>query len=153
METFTYIPILLLAVAVPFFGMMLHNALAAARNRVRAAWGELDAALQRRYAFAADLPALAAARDRCAANHGPVSARERDEREFVVALRAAVAAQPALRADLAPVEAAIRQASQTYNAAAHAYRRKCGAFPHAIVASLFGFHPPASFEVEPVLAA
>ncbi len=151
MEIFAYIPILLIAVAVPFFAMMAHNTLVAARNQTREAWGALDAALQRRYAFAAGFPELGALRDRCAANHGSISGRARDEREFVAALRSAIAADPERRAELAPLENSIQSSQRTYNEALRSYRRKCESLPGSLVASLFGFHPGAAFEVEPAI--
>ncbi|HEY8899041.1 MAG TPA: LemA family protein [Chthoniobacterales bacterium] len=148
MESLFYIPILLLAVAIPFLGIVFHNHLTAARNRTREAWAALDAALRARHDFVADLAEVAGPRERCRANRGPISTRARDEREFVAAMRTAIATRPELLAPLGPIEDAIRSASQDYDAAAKNYRRRCETFPHSILAALSGFQSPALFEVE-----
>lgn len=155
-----------------------YNRFVEQRQLVRDAWANVDTELQRRAdlvpnlvatvrAYAAHeravLDEVTEARSRAVADHVGVDDRAADEQRLAGALRhlfAVVEGYPELRAssqflalqqELAATEDRIQAARRFHNANVRDLNRRVESVPSNLVASAFGFHREAYFEVEPVL--
>lgn len=161
-------------VAIVGIGVVTFNELVVARNRVRAAWSDLEVALQRRHDLIprlldlvqeyarheqATFAAVATARAKALAANGPA---ERSEREAALGTRlggllALQEGYPALKAsenflalqrELTRTEDAIAAARQRYNAAVRAYNTALETFPDLVIARPFRFRAATFFAVQ-----
>jgi LemA protein len=152
-------------------GVAGHNALVRARNRVRDAWADIDAELQRRYDLVPGLAALArgyAAHERDVLEHvvraraGGADAAHRQGPEAAVVtgirhLVGVVEAHPDLLANrqfldlqrqLAATEDRIAVTRRIHNARVREYNTRLETFPVNLVGRLGRFQRASCFEVE-----
>ena len=159
------------------WGAWVFNRLIGLRNRMRAAWGDVDALLKRRADLIPNLVAAVrgyagheertltrvtdARAEAVAAEEGPEEAESRAEKENRLTRRmrqlfAVVEAYPELRAsanflelqgELTETENDIAHARRYYNAVVRDYNTLRERFPHLVVARLLGFGPAEYFEL------
>ncbi|HEY8452905.1 MAG: LemA family protein [Micromonosporaceae bacterium] len=164
-----------LACALLVWVALAYNRLVRQRNQVRASWAQIDVQLKRRHdlvpsivetvrAYAAHeretLEAVVTARARAADAGAEVADRAGAENQLTRALGRLFAlreAYPDLKADrnfaqlqeeLARTEDKIAYARQFYNSAVQTLSNTVHSVPTNLVARLFGFRPPAYFEIE-----
>ncbi|MFM1891979.1 MAG: hypothetical protein RLZ44_1056 [Pseudomonadota bacterium] len=166
---------LILLLAALVWAIVIYNLLVRDRNRVLAAWSDIDVQLKRRHdlipklvdatrayagyeaATLAELTRLRAASD---AQAEPAARAELEHRlgSRLHRLFALAEAYPELKAssqflqlqrDLSDTEDQIQYARRYYNGAVRNLNVRIESFPDLLVARLFGFRPAAFFELEP----
>ena len=164
----------LVVVALAAWGVYLYNRLIRDRNRVRAAWGDIDVQLTRRHdlvprlvdavrAYAdyerATLTAVTELRTRAeACEKLREKAQLEDEMEAGLHRLIALAeAYPELKADsnflqlqrdLVDIEDQLQYARRYYNGAVRIYNTRIESFPDLLVARPFAFRPAEFFAVD-----
>jgi LemA protein len=169
----TYVLILLgVVVIAALFLVGLYNGLIRLRNRVEAAWAQIDVQLRRRHdlipnlvetvkGYAAHeretLEAVIAARQRAMSAHGPAEAAVGENliSQALGRLFALSEAYPELRAnqnflalqeELTATEDKIAYSRQYYNDSVLRYNTKIQSFPALLLANPMGFRPREYFE-------
>ncbi len=161
------------AAVVVLWLMLTYNGLVARRMAVRAAWGQIDVVLKRRYdlipnlvetvrGYAAHeketLERVIAARNQAVSARGPagVAAAEGMLSGLLRQLFAVAEAYPDLKAnanfqqlqgELASSENLIASARQQYNNLVQVYNASIAMFPTSVVAGVFGFREEEFFEL------
>ena len=163
---------LLVAVAVPLWGIYTYNRLVRLRNQVDQAWADVDVQLQRRYDLVPNLLATVKGymshesgvleRVTRLRAHAPASARKRGDEEsglsrsigrlFAVAedypeLKASEGFQQ-LHDSLVEIEEHLQYARRYYNGSVRDNNNTVEGFPSLIVAKLFKFRLAEFFEIE-----
>lgn len=160
--------------AVLAYAAVTFNELVAARNRVRAAWADIDVHLQRRHDLVPPLvaivkgyaaheqstfEAIAALRSR-AQDEATVAARGRIETDLDARVGALVALgerYPDLKAstnflqlqrDLVDVEDRLQQARSVYNDSVRDFNTRIQNFPDLLIARPFGFEAAEAFQAD-----
>ena len=166
--------LLVLTLFLLLMGVILYNRLVLARNRVLAAWSDIDVQLKRRHDLIpklveavrqyaryeqATLEKVVALRQASAAASGAeqVGPLEADLGRQVHQLLALAEQYPDLKAnrsflelqrDITAVENDIQYARRFYNGAVKRLNVLIGSFPDMLVARLFRFRPARYFEIE-----
>ncbi len=166
--------VIVVFVAVAGWGIVIYNRLIADKNRIKAAWSDIDVQLKRRHDLIPQLVELVKS----------YAAYERETLEDITALRtrseaagrvaeigqieselvgkvdrivARVEAYPDLKANesflslqknLTEVEDYIQYARRYYNGAVRIFNTRLGVFPQLIVARIFNFLPADFFQIE-----
>jgi LemA protein len=150
----------------------MYNGLVKMRNRIEAAWAQIDVQLKRRHDLIPNLvetvkgyaeherttlQAVVEARNRAMEAHGPVE-QAQAENQITGALRSLFAlseAYPDLKAnqnflnlqeELSGTEGRIAYARQYYNDSVYSYNTKIQQFPSSVLAGMFRFRPRQYFE-------
>jgi LemA protein len=166
------------SIAALCFVAFTFNDLVADRNRVRAAWSDIDVQLQRRHdlipqlvtvvqAYAeherTTLTTIAELRSRAQAG-GSIADRSQIEQDLsaqVSRLLAVRESYPQLKAsdnflqlqkDLVAVEDHLQQARSTYNDIVRQYNTNIQNFPDLLLVPVFGFKPADYFQAEDISA-
>ena len=154
--------------------VLLYNGLIRLRNRIEAAWAQIDVQLRRRYDLIPNLvetvkgyvtheretlEAVTAARSQAIGAQG-VGEQAKAENAITAALRSLFAvseAYPELKAnqnflalqeELTSTEGRIAYARQYYNDSVFSYNTKIQSFPAVILANALGFRPREYFEAD-----
>ena len=174
MEWIIWVVIAAVVVAVALWVMLTYNRLVRFRNRIEAAWSQIDVQLRRRYdlipnlvetvkGYAAHerqtLEAVTKARQQ-AIDAGSVEEQGQAENMLTQTLRqlfAVAEAYPDLKAnqnfmalqeELTGTESRIAFARQFYNEQVLSYDNSLEMFPSNVIAGLFRFEPKPYFEME-----
>ena len=176
MEWIVWVVIAAVAVSLALWVMFTYNRLVRLRNRIEAAWSQIDVQLRRRYdlipnlvetvkGYAAHerqtLEAVTRARQQ-AIDAGSVEEQAQAENLLTQTLRQLFAlseAYPDLKAnqnfmalqeELTGTESRIAYARQFYNEQVLSYDNSLEMFPSNVIAGLFRFQPKPYFEMEEV---
>lgn len=164
----------IIIIALLVWGVVIYNRLIADRNRIRAAWSDIDVQLKRRHdlipqlvemvkSYSAyerkTLEDITALRDRseAAGRIAEIGDIESELGGKVTEVIARVEDYPDLKAsesflslqeNLTDVEDHIQYARRYYNGAVRIFNTRIGVFPQLIVARMFDFTPADFFQIE-----
>jgi LemA protein len=166
--------VIVVFVAVAGWGIVIYNRLIADKNRIKAAWSDIDVQLKRRHDLIPQLVELVKSytvyeretledittlrtRSEAAGRVAEIGQIESELVGKVDRVVARVEAYPDLKANesflslqknLTEVEDYIQYARRYYNGAVRIFNTRLGVFPQLIVARLFKFLPADFFQIE-----